>query len=101
MSKAEKLLLFLAVCFYIQQTIFGQSVSPDSRQHLDLQNALRIEADAGELGDQWNGQSIRHSISLFSQAAAYWKHSGNDQKAAVCFREMGRLGILVGKITRQ
>lgn len=58
---------------------------------------IQLENRADALNYQWNRASLESSVELFSQAAEEWKHAGNIEKTAACFRRIGEIKILLGE----
>ena len=50
-----------------------------------------------KLDKKWNGESIRHSISLFQEAADLWLENNQPDNAANCLREITKLNLILSK----
>jgi len=91
-------LFILAFCL-ISRTTPSQSSSEFSLdEHSSLeQTALLLETNAKEYNLHWNREAIQTSIQLYMQATDIWKRLRKPNKAASCFREIGKLKILLGE----
>lgn len=61
-----------------------------------MQTAEEKQSEAKELSEQWNGEALRRSVSLYSEAANGWKQIKERQRAAECLREISRLQMILG-----
>lgn len=60
------------------------------------QTAANLEVQAGKAFREWNGNSIRQSVNLYSRAAEIWEKLNNKEKASDCFRQIAQSENLLG-----
>jgi CHAT domain-containing protein len=80
--------LFFCMLFTLLTDTFAENTN---------ENETEIEKSAENLSQEWNGESIRHSVSLYQEVANDWLNKNEPNKATNCFREIIKLKVLLNE----